>query len=207
MREIIGIRRAGEGALRVLADMFTDDTLPPRAEDETTDATIIFADIESFSDLVAQHGDETASRVLDALDAAVDDAISATRCRVVKRLGDGVMIASDDPGDGVSTAVVLPLAFTEQMAGEPYTLRLRVGAHRGTVRRRGEDLIGYHVNVAARVAEQARGGSTLVTGALLDSVVLAQRLQVRPQGHLVAKGVPERPPLFRLVSDVRSPAA
>ncbi len=81
-----------------------------------------------------------------------------------------------------------------------------MGAHRGTVRRRGEDLIGYHVNVAARVAEQATGGSTLVTGALLDSVVLARRLQVRAEGRLVAKGVPERPPLYRLVCCVSTPA-
>ncbi|HUG85490.1 MAG TPA: adenylate/guanylate cyclase domain-containing protein [Euzebya sp.] len=198
MRELIGIRRAGGGALRLLADMFTDDTLPPRASDESVDATIIFADIENFSDLVARTGDEAASRVLDALDLAVDQAIAGTRCRLVKRLGDGVMIAADDPGEGISAAVALPARFLDNIAAEPFSLRLRVGAHRGVVRRRGDDLIGYHVNVAARVAEQAVGGSTLVTAALYDSVTVSEVLEVRPAGMLVAKGVPERPRLYSL---------
>ncbi|CAN5202010.1 hypothetical protein BH23ACT9_BH23ACT9_00750 [soil metagenome] len=207
MRELIGIRRAGEGALRLLADMFTDDTMPPHESDESVDATIIFADIESFSDMVARAGDDAASEVLDALDAAVEEAIAGTRCRLIKRLGDGVMLASDDPGDGVSAAVALPSRFQAHMTGQPFVLRLRVGAHRGVVRRRGDDLIGYHVNVAARVAEQAAGGTTMVTGALFDSVVLSQRLRARSVGTLVAKGVPERPPLYSLIADATSPAA
>jgi class 3 adenylate cyclase len=178
--------------------MFADDTLPPRETDETVDATIIFADIENFSDLVAREGDDAATRVLDALDCAVEDAVEGTSCRVVKRLGDGVMIATTDPGDGVSCAAALPRDFTRRMGGEPFALRLRVGAHHGSVRRRGEDLIGYHVNVAARVAEQADGGTTLLTGALLDSVLLSDSLQAEEFGPLVAKGVPERPPLYRL---------
>lgn len=198
MRELIGIRRAGESALRLISDMFTDDTMPPHHADETVDATIVFADIENFSDLVAREGDDVAATVLDALDGAVEDAIEGTSCRVVKRLGDGVMIATHDPGDGVSTAVALPLRFAERIADEPYTLRLRVGAHKGLVRRRCDDLIGYHVNVAARVAEQATGGQTLVTGALHDSVLLSQQLESEPSGDLVAKGVPERPRLFEL---------
>lgn len=207
MRELMALRRAGGGALRLLADMFTDDTMPPSDDDETVDATIVFADIENFSDLVARDGDDTASRVLDVLDAAVEEAIAGTGCRLVKRLGDGVMIAADDPGDGVSAAVSLPDRFAAHVAEQSFDLRLRVGAHRGVVRRRGDDLIGYHVNVAARVAEQAPGGTTLITGALLDSVVLSHRLSTRSVGPLIAKGVPERPPLYALSTVARSPAA
>lgn len=207
MRDLLGVRRAGTSALRLLAEMLTDERLPPSDVDETVDATIVFADIEGFSDLVARAGDEVAARVLDALDAAVDAATTGTGCRVVKRLGDGVMIAAEDPGDGLTGAVALPQRFAEAVADVAGGLRLRVGAHRGNVRRRGEDLIGYHVNVAARVAEQAPGGTTLVTGALLDSVALSHRTSAAPVGPLVAKGVPERPQLYRVATAVRSPAA
>ncbi len=206
---LVTIRRVGENALRVIADMLTDDTLLPGAEDESVDATIVFADIESFSDMVAREGDEIANRVLDALDDAVEAAIDGTTCRVVKRLGDGVMIATEDPGDGVIASAALPRAFSAAIGPLPVNLRLRVGAHRGVVRRRGDDLIGYHVNVAARVAEQALGGSTLITGALHDSVLLSHRLLAQPVGDLVAKGVPERPPLYSLMESptTESPAA
>ncbi len=209
MRELMKIRRASESALRAIADMFTDDTLPPHESDESVDATIIFADIENFSDLVAREGDQVATVVLDALDAAVETALSDTSCRMVKRLGDGVMLASEDPGDGVVAAAALSDAFAENLIGQPFVLRLRVGAHRGVVRRRGDDLIGYHVNVAARVAEHADGGMTVITGALHDSVLLSRALRAEPAGTLIAKGVPERPPLFRLITmaDNASPAA
>ncbi|WP_370325583.1 adenylate/guanylate cyclase domain-containing protein [Euzebya sp.] len=208
MRELIGLRRAGEhalrqlapsGALRVLADALTEDPLPPSTSDEAIDATILFVDIEGFSDHVARTGDDAASRVLDLLDRAVADAIAGTSCRVVKRLGDGVMVATEDPGDGVSAAAAMPRRFAELVAAEGVGLRLRAGSHRGVVRRRGDDLIGYHVNVAARVAERASGGATLITGALRDSVQLAPALRADPAGRLVAKGVPERPRLYEIV--------
>ena len=60
------------------------------------------------------------------------------------------------------------------------------------------------MNVAARVAEHATGGATLITGALHDSVLLSRRIQAQPVGDLVAKGVPERPPLYSLLSDTTS---
>jgi len=165
------------------------------------DATIVFADIEGFSDVVAREGDDAAAAVLDQLDAAVEAAVGPTAARVVKRLGDGVMIAADDPADGVLVAAALPAAFACRLADTTHPLRLRVGAHRGVVRSRGDDLIGYHVNVAARVAEQASGGEALVTGALHDSVELSHPLRAVEAGQLVAKGVPERPRVFRLVVD------
>jgi adenylate cyclase len=207
MRELLAFRRAGSGALRRLADMFTDDRHPPHHADQSVDAVIVFADIENFSDMVAREGDDVASQVLDALDAAVEESITGTTSRLVKRLGDGVMITSDDPGDGVSTAVALPARFAANLEHQPFSLRLRVGAHMGEVRRRGDDLIGYHVNVAARVAEQATGGVTLITGDLHDAVVLSQRLQIRPMGPLVAKGVPERPRLYELMAEAADTAA
>ncbi|MEO2107078.1 MAG: adenylate/guanylate cyclase domain-containing protein [Actinomycetota bacterium] len=201
MRDLIGIRKVSEHALRHLADMFADDTNPIDPTDVPVDATIVFADIEGFSDVVAREGDDAAAAVLDQLDAAVEAAVGPTAARVVKRLGDGVMIAADDPADGVLVAAALPAAFACRLADTTHPLRLRVGAHRGVVRSRGDDLIGYHVNVAARVAEQASGGEALVTGALHDSVELSHPLRAVEDGQLVAKGVPERPRVFRLVVD------
>ena len=198
MKDLVSLRRVGESALRHLADMFADDTNPLDPTDVTVDVTIVFADIESFSDVVAREGDDAATDVLDRLDRAVEAVLADTGARLVKRLGDGVMIAADAHAEGVRIAADLPTAFDGQMQDMPFPLRLRVGAHRGTVRRRGEDLIGYPVNVAARVAEQATGGTALITGALLEAAATDPDLVATASGHLVAKGVPERPPLHRI---------
>lgn len=74
-----------------------------------------------------------AARVLDLLDRAVEEAIEGTTCRVVKRLGDGVMLATEDPGDGVTVAAALPRCFADRAADQGLELRLRAGAHRGIV--------------------------------------------------------------------------
>lgn len=207
MKDLISLRRVGESALRHLADMFADDTNPAGPSDVTVDATIVFADIESFSDVVAREGDDAATAVLDRLDQTVEAVLEDTGARLVKRLGDGVMIAAGAHAEGVRIAADLPRTFAAQMADLPFPLRLRVGAHRGTVRQRGDDLIGYHVNVAARVAEQADGGTALITGALLEAAAADPTLTTSASGHLVAKGVPERPPLHRVDRIARTPAA
>ncbi len=194
------VLRAGRSALQLLTDLVGHEARQRSPHDEPVDATIIFGDIEGFSSLVAREGDDVAERVLDALDTAIDRATDDGHCRVVKRLGDGVMLACDDPGEAVRAATSLPDAFVDALDEEPFDLRLRVGAHRGVVRRRGDDLIGYHVNVAARVAEQAEAGTALITGALYDVVQMGDDLDVRPAGELIAKGVPEQPPLYRLRS-------
>lgn len=196
LRDLLQLRKVGEGAMRRIADMFADDTNPLQDTDVHVDATIIFADIESFSDVVAREGDEVAIDILDRLDTAVESAIGQTGARVVKQLGDGVMIAAEDPSEGLAVAVDLVEAFNEAVSDLHTPMRLRVGAHRGAVRQRGNDLIGYHVNVAARVAEFALGGHCVVTGALLSACPPEASLVVSPAGELLAKGVPESPPLF-----------
>jgi adenylate cyclase len=48
----------------------------------------------------------------------------------------------------------------------PEPLRLRAGVHCGEALVTRDDLIGHVVNVAARVAESARGGQVVVTDAV-----------------------------------------
>lgn len=198
MRGVTGLRRVGESGLRRLADLFADDRHPVDPADVSVDATIVFADIEGFSDLVAHEGDDVAVDILDRLDRAVDQALSETNARLVKRLGDGVMISASDPDEGIRVSAGLPVAFATQMQDLPHHLRLRVGAHRGFVRQRGTDLIGYHVNVAARVAEAAPGDVVYVTDDVLRDAHLPVTLVARPVGRLIAKGVPARPQVHRI---------
>ena len=199
--------RAGESALRVITDALDDLNHDPRDDDARVTMSILFADIEGFSDLVARRGDDVAEALVDTLDLAVADATDASDAWVVKRLGDGVMIACADPADAVEVLAALPDAFAAHGARLPERPRLRAGAHRGEVRRRGDDLFGYHVNVAARVAEHAAGGQALLTRSLLEQAALEPPLVAVPAGVLVAKGVPERPELFAVHRVVQTRAS
>ena len=151
----------------------------------------MFADISGYSAFVADGGDDAAMALLAVLDRQVEHATNAHRgTRVVKRLGDGLMIAARTSADALDVAVEMVERFDAAAAERAWPVRLRAGVHRGTTRRQADDYFGYHVNLAARIAETATGGQVLATANVLAGVDLpALSVTARPAGELTAKGV------------------
>ncbi|MDQ1372954.1 MAG: adenylate cyclase [Actinomycetota bacterium] len=118
--------------------------------------TVAFTDLEGFTRFTAEKGDEQASRLLSAHHRTVGPVVRSRGGRVVKRLGDGLLLTFPEPEAAV-------LSCLELVAAQPAPLRLRAGAHVGDVVVTRDDVIGHTVNVAARVAESAKGGEVLVT--------------------------------------------
>jgi adenylate cyclase len=81
--------------------------------------------------------------------------------RIVKHLGDGLMLVFPDAASGMRAAV-------ELVEAPPEPLKVRAGMHTGQVIVTADDLIGHVVNTAARVTAIARGGQVLVTGDTLE---------------------------------------
>jgi adenylate cyclase len=200
MTEIDRLRRAGGGVLRMLVDLIPVDMPPDRHPDEDVEMCLVFADVADYSEFVAGSGDDAAMSVLEVLDDIVECAVQAyPHARVVKRLGDGLMIAVDEPAEAVHLAVCLVEQFAQRTADVDTPLQLRAGVHRGTCRTRGGDFFGYNVNLAARVTASARPGRTLATAHALAGVDLADRqLVVKTAGRLRAKGVSNPVALFRI---------
>jgi adenylate cyclase len=178
-------------------DLLPDDW-DPRSGDE--DVCLMFADISGYSAFVADGGDDAAMALLDILDRQVERATSTHRgTRVVKRLGDGLMIAARTSADALDTAVEMVERFDAAAAERGWPVRLRAGVHRGTTRRQADDYFGYHVNLTARIAETATGGQVLATANVLAGVDLpALSITARPAGELMAKGVTGPVDLFRV---------
>jgi len=188
MSELQRLRRAGGGALKLLVELLPEEW-DPRSGYE--DVCLIFADVAGYSDFVATEGDDAALSVLAALEMHVQRALHGRRgARVVKRLGDGLMIVTRHNADAVDAAVALVGGFDAHARSAGWPLELRAGLHRGTTRRQGDDYLGYHVNLAARVADAARGRHVLATANVLAGVDLASlEATASPAGELDAKGV------------------
>lgn len=188
MSELRRLRRAGTGALRLLVELLPEEW-DPRSGNE--DVCLLFADISGYSAFVAEGGDDAAMAVLAVLDLHVEAAERSHRgVRVVKRLGDGLMIVARTSADALDTAVGLVEGFDASAEAAGWPVRLRAGAHRGTTRRQADDYFGYHVNLTARIAETASGGQVLATANVLAGVDLpALGMTARPAGELTAKGV------------------
>jgi adenylate cyclase len=123
---------------------------------------VVFTDLEGFTRFTARAGDEAASALLGQHHLAVGPVVRGRGGRVVKRIGDGLMLAFPDPAPAVHCAI-------ELLDTAPEPLRLRAGVHCGEVVVTRDDVIGHVVNVAARVTEAAGGGEVLVTDVAADA--------------------------------------
>lgn len=133
----------------------------------TADVAILFTDLVGFSSWALEAGDEAALELLRRVAEVEDAAVSANRGTLVKRLGDGSMSVFSAADDSVRAALADQSRVGEIEVGG-HRPRLRAGIHLGRPRRVGDDYLGVDVNIAARVAESAKGGEVLVSQAARD---------------------------------------
>lgn len=182
----------GLSALQVLTwDLFFDRGLPIRSRDTVGEATVVFTDLEGFTRFTAQRGDEAALALLAEHHRLAAPVVRQWGGRIVKHLGDGLMLVFPHPASAVYAAL-------ELLDTAPAPLRMRAGVHAGEVVVTADDLIGHVVNVAARVTSVARGGQVLVT---VDTLTAAGELSgvraLRPRRRAL-KGITERVPVSRV---------
>jgi hypothetical protein len=114
---------------------------------ETITGTVVFTDIVGFTAFTEEAGDEQAMAVLTAQETVVSGLLPSG-ARIVKELGDGMMLWFPDAAAAISTAVLLQTHLDGEDLAEGFPLWLRIGAHTGTQTRRRDDLVGHDVNVA-----------------------------------------------------------
>ncbi len=76
---------------------------------------------------------------------------------------------------------------------------MRVGVHTGEVERRGQDVAGIGVHIAARVQANARPGEVWVSRTVTD-LVTGSAIRFDDRGEHQLKGVPGSWQLFSVVA-------
>ena len=177
------LREAGLSALQVW-DAFTDG--PARRGER--ELVIVFTDLVAFSSWAMRAGDQAALALLRDVGDAIEPPVTANHGEVVKRLGDGMMAAFEEPQEALA-AVIEAQRRLAPVETSGYRPRIRAGMHLGQPQRIGGDYLGVDVNIAARITEGARGDEVLVsetTLARLDT----EPLRVRRKRFFRGKGVP-----------------
>jgi adenylate cyclase len=149
--------------------------------------TVAFTDLEDFTTYTEVEGDDAASRLLIGHHRESEPIVGRRGGRVLKRLGDGLMLTFPEPEAAV-------LACLELSEAAP--LRLRAGIHGGKVLVTGDDVIGHVVNLAARVTVSAEGGELVVTDHVRTAV--GDRRGVAFDGPYTRrfKGIEEQVPVY-----------
>jgi class 3 adenylate cyclase len=127
---------------------------------------IVFSDIEESTALNERIGDRAWVRLIGNHDKLVRRHVKQHSGHVVKSQGDGFMIAFAQPKQAVQCSIDVQRSLRRRTNG----IRVRIGIHMGKSVRRGDDLFGRNVAMAARVAALADGGEILVSEVVRDAV-------------------------------------
>jgi adenylate cyclase len=148
-----------------------------------------FADLAGYTRFTEEEGEEEAlssvERFIDGVTNTLPD-----EARVVKTIGDEVMIVGQDVGRLVDWAV----GFVSLVEGRPEP---RIGIHWGTALYRDGDYYGREINLASRVVARALGGEVLVSDSVVDAVSGSPHLSFKEIGQVKLKGIGEPRRLYR----------
>ncbi len=162
-------------------------------------AAIMFTDIAGFTAMT--QADETgALRLLQDQERLVRSTLVRHHGRKVKSIGDGLLIEFPNALDAVECAIELQRRFHERNAEEGVRpLLLRVGIHLGDVQRRGTDIVGDAVNIAARVEPLAEPGGVCLSEPVYVQVRNKLSSQFEKLESKGLKGVREPLDIYRIV--------
>lgn len=158
---------------------------------------VAFVDLTGYTALTVEAGDEKAARVAMTLQTLAESAAREYRGRVVKLLGDGVMLLYPSGLDAVRSVLDLMAAVDD--AGLPVA---HAGIAAGPLVLRDGDVYGHTVNLAARIAGHAGPGVVLVADGLVERVDGAGMSWV-DAGEAHLKGIADPVRLVRVMPDRR----
>jgi class 3 adenylate cyclase len=166
-------------------------TVPTRVRDaERLLATILFADIVGSTEQLASVGDKKWRAVLNEFEQMAARQVAASGGRTVKSTGDGLLATFDAPARAVRCG------FALHDVAESVGSQLRVGVHTGEIERRGDDVAGIAVHIAARILPLAGAGEVLVSRTVRD-LVAGSGLALTDRGVHHLKGLPDEWQVFR----------
>jgi eukaryotic-like serine/threonine-protein kinase len=131
--------------------------------------TLMFSDVEGFTEMTERLGDRAAHRVIEAHNAIVREQLRVHGGVELELQGDGFLLAFTDALDGLRCAIAIEKALAEYSAVHPdQPVRVRIGLHTGEAIQQAEGFFGKTVILAARIASQARGGEIVVSTAVRE---------------------------------------
>ncbi len=137
---------------------------------ETNTLAIMFADIAGSTKLYETIGDAKARELTSSCIQLLSDITKEYKGVVIKTIGDEVMCTFPSADSAAEAAVRMQEDVAEHADEWDTTLHIRVGFHFGEVIEEDGDVFGDAVNLAARMAAQAKGDQIITTGETLDQM-------------------------------------
>lgn len=163
-------------------------------------AALLVADVVGYSRLLEEDEASTLTAIAAIRNEIVRPLLDRFRGRVVKLLGDGLILEFGSIVDAVNCAVEIQRAVAARADGGSPARRivLRIGVNLGDVVVDGDDLLGDGLNIAARLEQLCQPGGLLVSGTAHDHLAGRIALPVTFVGEQHVKNISRPVRVYRV---------
>ncbi|MFO7853900.1 MAG: adenylate/guanylate cyclase domain-containing protein [Paracoccaceae bacterium] len=168
---------------------------------------ILAADLAGYSRLMAADEEGVIRRLRAARAAVIDPALAEAGGRIVKTMGDGLLVEFASPVAAVRAALRVQREIPAREADGPEAtrLRFRVGINLGDVVIDGDDVLGDAVNVAARLESLAPEGGICIGRGVFEAARGRIDAEMTPLGPQSVKNLPEPVEVWRVEVEGAAP--
>jgi class 3 adenylate cyclase len=173
--------------------------LQPQRKLPTGNVTLLLADLEGSTELLARLGDGYAP-LLKELRRLVRAEVRRAGGREVDAHGDEVFAVFERAPAALAAAVAIQRAMQSGAWPDGNDVRLRIGMHRGRPSLTETGYVGVAVHAAARIGFAAHGGQIILSAAVRSAVVdsLPDGISLSALGAWRFRGLPEPVELFQV---------
>ena len=166
------------------------------------------ADVVGYSRLMGIDEEGTLAALRAVRQDLVDPTIAEHRGRIVRTMGDGLLVEFNSVVDAVRCAIAIQRAMPEQSADMPADrrLRFRFAINMGDVVSDGDLIYGDGVAVASRMESLAEPGGINVSRAVRDQVRDRLPIMFEDCGEHEVKNISRPVRVFRILLEERPPA-
>ncbi len=171
------------------------ETLSAEDSEIVEQATIVFTDIVSSTDLVTQIGDAAARDLFLKHDKIIRNQLKRYGGRELQNLGDGFMLSFASASAAIKCACKIQLEILEALP----SIQVRIGINTGeVVRREAKHPFGQAVVVASRIASECKGNQLLVSD-VTKQLTAGSGFSFIERGTFQPKGFDDSIKLFEVV--------
>jgi adenylate cyclase len=148
-------------------------------------AVIVVADIVGYSSMMADDEEQGIAAVRDVNDQFVQPTTTSHEGEVLKRMGDGWIVAFGSVHSAIDSAVEVLSALNRHRS-----LKIRIGAHIGEIIEDEDDFYGAGVNLAARLQGEAPPGGLMISQDLFRQLTGELARKFESVGSFELKNIP-----------------
>jgi len=162
--------------------------------------TVLFTDVAGSTSFFERNGDTAGLAMIHRHDEVSTGVVQQFGGKVVKTIGDSAMAEFPDAGSAVRAGVEIERQFLALNSGLPPRQRVevRIGIHSGVGFRKGNDLFGDVVNVAARIVKRTAPAQILISRAVYEAVSKESDLQCQWISKYTLDGRTEKEDMYEV---------